>query len=71
MTSFPAAIRHYEEPIRPIGILEFLQRPVCATQMIYTHRLHRLHRIHCLHRVQRVQYTRCVQNSEIPDHFVL
>jgi hypothetical protein len=56
MTSFRAAIRTWEEPVRPISILEFLQRPVCATQMIYMIRLQRLQRMLRLQSVKHMHY---------------
>lgn len=71
MTSFRAAIRIWEEPVRPISILEFLQRPVCATQMIYMIRLQRLQRLQRVQSLQRVQRLQSKQPSTFPDLFVL
>ncbi len=68
MTSFRAAIRTWEEPVRPISILEFLQRPARPVHTYYVRRMQFLQRLQSM---QRVQYARCVQTSEFPDNFVL
>jgi hypothetical protein len=56
MTSFPYPIRIREKPVRSISILEFLQRPVCATQMIYMLRMQRLQRLQRVQGVKHMHY---------------
>ncbi len=56
MTSFRAAIRTWEEPVRPISILEFLQRPARPVHTYYVRRMQFLQRLQSMQRVHHMKH---------------